>query len=318
LGGAQVFWRSSAPGLDVAAYLVPNPFHAWSPGSISSWITRQPNGFIENVASWSWVAIGAILLAALRFRQRPHPEWLAFTATFGLLSFGPFIRIAGAATFIPTPWTILRYVPVIGAARMPTRLTVLASLGLAMLFAMAIARLRQGSLRPHIVTVLFTVLIVLELLPSPRPLYSAKIPAILAPVAADPRPVRVLNLPFGLRDGLSSRGDHSSDFQFHQTFHEKPIVGGYLSRLPGGEVARYEQIPLMGELFDLSENRLLDAQRTEAAIMHAHETRAQLNVGWVIVDSLRASPQLVEFCRRAFDLRLVASDERWFLYRAEP
>ena len=45
-------------------------------------------------------------------------------------------------------------------------------------------------------------------------------------VAADPRPVVLLNLPFGFKDGLSSHGCSTSLAQYFQTVHEKPILGG--------------------------------------------------------------------------------------------
>ena len=39
------------------------------------------------------------------------------TIGFGLLALGPFVHVAGVNTYLPTPWTLLRYVPLIGEAR---------------------------------------------------------------------------------------------------------------------------------------------------------------------------------------------------------
>src|SRR6185295_12892140 len=92
-----------------------------------------------------------VVFAWWTMRQRPHSGWMAFTAFFAVLSLGPFVKVGGIDTYLPTPWALLRYAPVIGAARMPTRLAVLTSLGVSMLLAMAVQRLRQRSPRPHVV-----------------------------------------------------------------------------------------------------------------------------------------------------------------------
>ena len=49
--------------------------------------------------------------------------------------------------------------------------------------------------------------------------------------------MRVLNLPFGFRDGEWSQGDFSAATQFFQTVHEKPLIGGYLSRISPREIS---------------------------------------------------------------------------------
>ncbi len=77
-----------------------------------------------------------------------------------------------------------------------------------MLLAMAVEHLRQHTRRPHLLTLAIGTLLFVELLPAPRILHSAEIPAVYRMIAADPRPVRVLSLPFGLRDGLTSRGKY--------------------------------------------------------------------------------------------------------------
>ena len=41
----------------------------------------------------------------------------------------------------------------------------------------------------------------------------------------------VLELPFGVRDGTSSHGNFTARSQFFQTYHHKPLIGGYLSRV---------------------------------------------------------------------------------------
>jgi hypothetical protein len=313
--GVPLYWRSSPSGLDLLSYVLPNPYHLLAPAGVARWLSAQPNGLIDSVGAVSWVSLGTILFATARRGFRPARGWVIFTVTFGLLSLGPFIHVAGFNTFIPTPWALLRYAPIIGAARMPGRFAVLASMGVAMLCAMAVHRIRQTSVRPDAVGIGLVVLLAIELLPLSRPLSSAAIPDINRVIAADRRDVRVLNLPFGLRDGVSSRGDQTSSYQFFQTLHEKPLVGGYLSRLPPNAIEHYRQIPLISELLDLSEGLPVDPHRARAALAQTPASRAALNIGWVVIDTQRASNDLVKFASDAFNLTLVESDGRWNLYR---
>jgi hypothetical protein len=310
-----VLWRSSAPGIDLAAWFTPNPLHPlWRSGP-ESWLARLPNSFEENVASMSWIAVGLIAFAVIRTRLRAPRGWWAFTAIFACLSLGPFVHVAGLNTYIPTPWAVLRYLPIIGAARMPTRLTVLVMLGLSMLFAMALAHLRQRSRRPRMLVVVVTVLLLAELIPSPRPVYSAAVPSVNHIIARDPKPVRVMNVPFGLRDGLSERGAYSAKNQYFQTVHEKAMIGGYLSRLPDDAMPHYRRHPLIRVLLRLSEGRELEPGMEEAALASAPEFVHSSHLGYVVIDTGMCSPELVAFAKRALPLAFVAADGPVELYR---
>jgi hypothetical protein len=313
--GPQVLWRSSAPGIDLAAWLTPNPLHPlW--GRLSErWLSHLPNSFEENVASISWIAIAVIAFAVIRRKFRAPRGWWVFTAIFACLSLGPFVHVAGINTYMPTPWAVLRYLPIIGAARMPTRLTIVVMLGVSMLFAMALAHLRQHSGRPRLLIGVITALLIVELIPSPRPVYSAAVPSVNRFIAADPRPVRVMNLPFGLRDGLSERGAYSAKNQYLQTVHEKALIGGYLSRLPDDAIPRYRRHPLVRVLLRLSEGRELEPGMEEAALAAAPQFVHASHLGYLVIDSGMCSPELIAFVKRAFPLQFVASDGPVELYR---
>jgi len=160
------------------------------------------------------------------------------------------------------------------------------------------------------------VLLLVEALPAPRVLHSAEVPSVYRLIASDPRDVRVLNLPFGLRDGLSSHGNTTAAWQFFQTVHEKPIMGGYLSRLATSDVETYQRRRVTRMLLDLSAQRPVSDERWHEAVRRARETRTELNVGYVVVNTRLSSRRLVEFAKEAFDLQWVAADGDYTLYRA--
>lgn len=310
-----VFWRSSAPGLDLLSFFLPNPLHPLTAGLFADGLESSPGGFIENVASVPWTLM-ALLAVAVSFGCRLPRRWTAWTLFFALLALGPFIKIAGLMTYVPTPWALLRYVPVVGAARMPSRFAILVTLGVAMLAAFALRELRARTRWPSMLSAAIATLLIVEMLPSPRELHPAAVPSVYRIIASDPRDVRVLNLPFGLRDGLSSHGNTTAAWQYFQTVHEKPIMGGYLSRLPASDVAIYERRRVTRVLMDLSAGRPVSKGRFDDAIRRAREIRAELNVGYVVIDRSRTSDTLVDFARAAFDLMPVAVDGQYELYRA--
>jgi len=134
-------------------------------------------------------------------------------------------------------------------------------------------------------------------------------------VAADPRPLALLTLPFGLRDGMTSYGNASPTAQFFQTFHDKRLIGGYVSRLPSADVAEYTRRRITAALIDLSEGHELTPERRAEAIRRAHDGLPQLNIGYVVVNRTRASEQLIQFAREAFDLQVVATEGERTLFR---
>ncbi len=72
----ELHWRSSAPGVDLAGYVVPNPMHPWFGGTTRSWLGAG-DAFPEFVASFSLVAFAVIGVGAA-MRALPR-VWVAFS-----------------------------------------------------------------------------------------------------------------------------------------------------------------------------------------------------------------------------------------------
>lgn len=314
----KVFWRSSPPGVDAVAYVLPNPTHPFAGTGWRDWLSRErADAFPDQAASLPYVALLVVAIALWRQREPLPRLWMAITLVFAALSLGPFIRVAGINTHVPGPWAILRYLPIVGSARMPSRFVVLATLGFAMLFALCLARLAAGRHRRVILAAVGAVL-VFELLPVPRTLHSAEVPGIYRIVRDDPRRVRVLDLPFGIRDGVMSAGDFNASSEFYQTYHEKALIGGYLSRIPVSEIEQYRRLPVLSALMLLSENLPLDPAHERAALERAQRLVERTLMGYVVIDTARASPELRAFAVKAFGLVRIAEAGGRELYRPEP
>ncbi len=314
-----VFWRSSAPGVDLISFFLPNPNHPLAPRALVNWVAHEPGRYEENVASIPWVAMVVIAFAAWRTRRRPNRFWLATAIGFALLAMGPFLRVAGVQTYVPTPWALLRYVPIIGEARMPPRFGVLVILAVSVLFAGALSALTDRTpARRRTILVTLGAALAFELLPVPRPLYSAAIPAIYDTIARDPRPIRVLELPFGIRDGLTSLGDFTAASQLYQTRHGKPIIGGYLSRVSESTKDFYRHLPVTAALMTLSEGRSPGAAERAAAAAAAPAFIRTARLGYVVIDETRASADLQRFAIDSLHLSLIGRSGARTLYVPAP
>jgi hypothetical protein len=315
----KVFWRTSTPGVDLLAFVLPNPNHPLFRVLSEDWLGRQAGGFAGNVAS---LPLAAVLLIAGAVRWagfRPPRYWTALGLLAAALAAGPFFHVAGLQTCIPTPWAILRYVPLIGDARAPARFMAIVMIAVSVLFALALKAVgdRFPAHRTRVIGLVAAVLL-FEVLPAPRPLYSAEVPGIYHQIASDPREVRVLELPFGVRDGLSSVGDFSAASQYYQTFHHKRLIGGYLSRVSQQRVAEIRRRPILRALIDLSEGREVSAEARRSLRLVAPSFVRASRLGYVVVDRSRASPSLAAFAIETLDLEKIGVSGGRELYRPRP
>jgi hypothetical protein len=114
-----ILWRSSPRGVDLLGLFEFNPNHLLA-RAFGDRQLAEPTVFVEYTAALSLVALGVVAVAIWRGGYRPG-RWMILTAGFGALALGPFVHVAGANTYVPGPWSVLRYVPLIDTARTPTR-----------------------------------------------------------------------------------------------------------------------------------------------------------------------------------------------------
>jgi hypothetical protein len=310
-----LYWRSSPPGVDLLSFVLPNPNHPIMGRAGREWLTAQPDGFAELTASIPFVAL-AVIGVVMLCRKRLPAGWIAFTLFFGLLSLGPFVHIAGVNTHVPGPWALMRYVPIVGLTRAPARFAIPMMLGVAVLFTYALATLSATS--PHRrrwLVALVTLALIAELSPAPRTLYSAEVPAIYQVIARDPDKVRVLELPFGVRDGTSSLGNFSAITQFHQTVHGKDIIGGYLSRVSSRRKETYRQYPVLNALITLSEGGTLETTQRQSAWAARERFLERSNLRYVVMDESHTSPALRAFAIELLGLEQIGADRGYSLWR---
>jgi hypothetical protein len=317
--GPAIYWRSSPPGVDLFAFVMPNPNSPLFGGPFKTWIEAQRvDGFAELTGSMSLVALGCIALAAALGWRPARRRWVGLTVFFALLSLGPFVHVAGINTYIPGPWALLRYVPIVGLARSPSRFVVLVTLCVAVLFALALTALTtRWPTRRRALLATVTALLLFELSPVPRTLYSAQIPSVFTRIAADTRSdIRVLSLPVGLRDGTSSLGDFNPQTQYYQTAHGKRLIGGYLSRLTRAQKEWHLRFPVLDALFTLSEDPWTEItpERRANALQARERFLTASHLAYVVTDDAHTTPLLRSFAEEVLQLDKVTSADGFTLY----
>ena len=148
MAGPDIYWRSSPPGVDLLAFVMPNPNSPWF-GSQRQGMDR--GAARRRVRRTDWRALP--LVVARGDRRGVGLGWLAAAcagAGCGCRRRSPRSPLARSCTWrastptSPGPWALLRYVPIVGLARSPSRFVVLVSLGVALLFAHGPGRHRRA------------------------------------------------------------------------------------------------------------------------------------------------------------------------------
>src|SRR5262245_46737691 len=309
------YWRSTPGGVDLLALFTPNPNSALFGEPWRQWLASRPNRFEENVAALTFVGIGVVALALWRYRFRPPRLWVALTVFLGALAIGPFVHVGGVNTFVPGPWALLRYVPIVTATRMPARYAIPMMMTFAVLFALALCSITaEHRGRRRTILAVVAACLLFELSPYPRTLHSAHVPEVLRIVADDPRNVCVLGVPLGFRDGEWSEGDFSASSQFFQTFHQKPLIGGYLSRISEREMRRQHQFFMVHQLLRLSEGQSISAADIEELKRRAPAFVDRARLGYVFVDVARTPSELRRIVIDAYRLVKLGESDGFELY----
>ena len=311
------FWRSAPGGVDVATLLLGNPLHPiWGPAVLETYERFR----LSQTESLAWLGVVPMGLAAIAiWRERALPAvrlWMVLGAVFGVWALGPHLMAFGADTGAILPQTLMRYLPVVSNARMPSRAMVVVNLAVAVLAAVTVARVRLEVRRPWLATVVVAVAVLAEQIPAPFPLLALDRPPIYDTLRDRPEPGAVCELPVGIVDGLGTTGTLDPRALFYQTIHRRPIVGGMISRLPASVRAAYDQDPLLSALLRLSDPRPMDAEtRALPDRDRALEGFRANGIRFVMLDRETAPPALVEYVERMLPLVLLIRDGRRALYR---
>ena len=303
-------WRSAPAGVDVGTLLIGNPFNGlWGEWVMGVYGTLGMTPFDGPL----WMGVVPIVLVMTRHSWRDREEaslWLLVLGVFLVWALGPYLLVLGVQTGLPLPQTLLRYVPIVSNAHIPSHAAILVYLAASVLLAIALSGLRSPRAGRHTAVLLAATLV--DFSPAPFPTVRPDRPRIYERLAALPAGA-VLEIPFGIRDGFGEQGRLDPRVMYYQTIHGKPIAGGYISRLPASATAR-SQSGTFGTLLQLSDREPGDPPIGLGDQAFGFVRRSGFK--YVVVNKETATTEVQQFVR-AWPLRLIMTDGSRELYAVE-
>ncbi|MBL7066203.1 MAG: hypothetical protein ISS49_18660 [Anaerolineae bacterium] len=234
-GGAQGWIQVPYHGenaIDILTFFVPSRRHPLFGPFVEP--LHQRIGRRQVFLGYTTLALA--LLGVIKYRRRAR-FWALSTLVFFSMSLGAYIRFNGVLSERPLqPWLI----PFARFIHDPTRLTVMTTLGLALLAALGVAWLVQKvrcSARAWVVVGL-SALALFEYLPWPLPTTPVNVPAFYEQLQQE------TDL-FALADIPVRQLELRRLSMFYQIVHQKPIVEGIVARIPPGAYAFIDQHPIL-------------------------------------------------------------------------
>jgi hypothetical protein len=307
-------WRSAPAGIDLASLVTGNPWNPLIGSQIRELYARFGINALET-AAWIGIPLALVLwLAPAWWRCRTGKQWLLCGIAFLTWALGPWLTIAGVQTGILLPATLVRWVPLVGNARMPGRAVIVVYLAVSMLVAIGLAR-RKRSVHPAVAAAV-TCLVVLDYAGFPMQVERVQVPGLYQDLRGTTG--NLIELPMGVRDGFGQTGRFDPRVLLHQTVHERPLVGGFVGRLSPRIADAYARNPVVRSLLALSEDRTIPAGDLQADRAVARLALSEFGVTAVVLDTSAASPPLVRYLRDVLPVKKVATDGTHELYLVVP
>ncbi|MFA5109579.1 MAG: hypothetical protein WC458_03475 [Patescibacteria group bacterium] len=211
--------------------------------------------------------------------------WRLLSIFFIFVSLGPILFVGGRS-ITPLPYQLLYFLPFLKGILVPSRLIIFfifsliipASYGLKIL----IDKIKSRFFR---ITIIMGVigLILFEYSSLPLPLLDTNIPEFYKKLAVEESNYTILELPFALSTSFYTLGDinSSSKLEYFQSVHHKPILGGYVSRVPNYVHNYYHQ--LTGLQSAISPSEPMNTKTISLEKAQVKKNFSDLKIGYIII-----------------------------------
>ncbi|MDM8532867.1 hypothetical protein QUF63_17020, partial [Anaerolineales bacterium HSG25] len=297
--------------VDLLSFWILGPPSTWADWFESLWLPYAAQHREPGASAYLGYTVFLVSLIGLLGKQfRRVATWWALVAlAFTVLALGPQLQINGQIFDIPMPYQFLSdLIPAFSITGIPGRFVVMTSLCLAVLTAYGLSVIqphlshltRSSFFIPHSSFLLIALLIMLEYSAVPIPLSSTDLPDIYTELAQEHESYSILDI----------RWD--ANYLLHaQTVHHKPLIGGWLARLPAEQAAYLDEPSLDKAFLHLllgpDDPTLTDPQAIQSAIQTALDQR---QVRYIIDHNGTASP----FLEPLLGWPVVYQNERMVVY----
>ena len=161
-------------------------------------------------------------------------------------------------------------------------------------------------------------LITLDYAAFPFPLYQLDQPRIYRRLAELADAGAVLEVPFGFRDGFAESGHFDSRALYYQTLHRKPLLGGFIARVPESTKHNYRQTPVLASLLRLSQGGRLSEVEVQHDRMEAPTVMERLGIGYLVLNRATASEPLITYVETVLPVTVITEEADRTLYIVSP
>lgn len=264
---------------DILSFFTPSEYNPIYRTTFSFLSLRIPhftkyNDFFLN--SWERFVYPGIIILVVYFsisllkilKKFPSLLWnkispyFYISLVFATIMLGPFLKILnrwfvnldGVAVVFPLPFLILHYIPGLSTLRTPSRFTpmfvFLACIVTAYVLDFLIEKIcKKKSL--IIIILLFTVFFIDQFYIIPTEL-NREIPIKIYKILKARPQGTVLEIPFTIRDGFQYIGFvHAIQPMAGELIHGKPIIGGYMARVPDSIFNYYKNLKFVGYIANI-------------------------------------------------------------------
>ncbi len=293
---------------DLLAYVLPNRYHPSWGKSVWPWY----DNLIVNkvyVAFIGYTAAALAIFGLVHTRKRAW-FWGLFALTILFLALGPVLRVNGELVeWLPMPYRLVRDLFFLRILRKPDRFNVILGLPFGMLAGWGIAGLRDRipyRTASGVLATSLTGLILLEYLIHPFPTVRPTAPDWYETLRDEAGQFAILDLPI---DPVT----YDKRYMAYQIVHEKPLVGGKISRLTPETLRFIEEHPLLRKLY---EKKKMDQSLTD--ISRQLKTLAAHDIRYLVLHKENVNPEQLSQWRDWLTIAPAHEDGELVVYRTEP
>lgn len=310
-----VYWSG-----DVLSFFVPSFLHPIFGGIGQFFVEKYNFPGVESVLYVGYT-LGVVVLLSFFINIKNDKDrlnfrfWQMITLVFLIMVLGPLLKYADNTEFklndvvynIGLPYVWIYKLPYLSIARVPTRYFAVFMLGISVVAGYSMSYFfnrvskQKSRYRNKMVWMLFLLLMTLmvfEYLNWPMRLQSVKIPDVYEEIVKDREQFTILELPLWWTSGHRSEGDVKTIIQYYQTYHEKNILNGSVSRVPDALFDYYLNIPgikyleniesVQPDVDDSDKNKVISIWKNDLGIKYIvlHKNYYQKNEYNLMVDYL--------------------------------
>ncbi|MEM7029819.1 MAG: hypothetical protein AAF629_09660 [Chloroflexota bacterium] len=260
---------------DLVAFFMPSELHPiWGEAVLPVYQTFTSTTS-ERLIFAGFVPLALAIFAVIRYRrERLVQFWAWFTFIFFVLALGPYLHVQGEIvqwgdTPLPLPYLgLYKIVPFIGISRSLSRFDLMVMIGLGVLAAIGVLRLKTPG------QILATAIVCVEFLAIPFPISVVDTPDFFKTLGQDVEPYTIAALPMNW--------DRPSPL-LYQTAHGKNLLTAYTSRQNPLDLSR--KTPVFQQWRNLSDDIInVDLATVAPTIFHDFQLR------YIVLDYYQMPP----------------------------